>query len=248
MKNTPHAKLPSFVPGESLTILDTYIKELLVQLSPSRVADLGAGAGKYGRICRELEKEKKLSGIHLTAVEGCEKTCEFLRESGVYDDVCHELLEDWLDENLSKKGEIGYDLITCGDVLEHLTRRECFRAIDKMLRVGKSVLIQVPLRNLEQDEFEGNPLEEHKAYLLEEDFEKRYILAEKHTVLMPCHHMMMVWIIGKKRLRWEDKIKMQLLKWGGRTVYKLLKKWNISTEVGIDFWRERLGEFGKKDW
>lgn len=209
-----HEKKHPFAYGGSIPTLNQYSKDLLAVLRPSRVADLGAGAGKYGCFCRELEQEGKLSGIHLTAVEGCEKTCDFLRESAIYDEVCHHLLENWLDQKL-KEETPSYDLITCGDVLEHLTRRECFRAIDKMLRVGKSVLIQVPLRNLEQDAFEDNPLEEHKAYLLEEDFEKRYIVAEKHTLLMPCHHMMMAWIIGKKKGRWQDAIKMQMLRWGG---------------------------------
>ena len=245
--NDLQEKIHPFAYGGSIPTLNQYSKDLLAVLRPSRVADLGAGAGKYGRFCRELEQEGKLSRTHLTAVEGCEKTCGFLRESAIYDEVCHELLETWLDQEW-KKETPSYDLITCGDVLEHLPRRECFRAIDKMLRVGKSVLIQVPLRNLEQDAFEENPLEEHKAYLLEEDFEKRYIIAEKHTLLMPCHHMMMVWIIGKKRHRWQDKIKMRMLRWGGGAIYKIFKRFHISTEVECDFWRERLGEFGKKDW
>ncbi|MDO4575845.1 MAG: class I SAM-dependent methyltransferase [Planctomycetia bacterium] len=241
-----HEKKHAFAYGGSIPFMNQYSKDLLAVLRPCRIADLGAGAGKYGRFCRELEQEGRLAGIHLTAVEGCGKTCDFLRESEVYDEVCHELLENWLDQELAK-GTI-YDLITCGDVLEHLTRRECFRAIDKMLRVGKSVLIQVPLRNLEQDAFEGNPLEEHKAYLLEDDFEKRYVVAEKHTVLMPCHQMMMAWIIGKKKFRWQDIIKKQLLIWGGGTTYRVFKKFHISPEIESDFWRERLGEFGKKDW
>lgn len=217
--------------GASYRVLDKYVKELVCQIHPARVADIGAGAGKYGEICREALGQN----LYLLAVEGCQKTCSHLEGTKRYDRVICTLLQNW---EISK--EEPFDLIICGDVLEHLTRREVFRTIDRFLRHAKSMLVVVPLRNLEQDEFEGNPLERHNAYLTEADFDKRYVIAEKHSVIQPTHHSLAIWILARRHDRLRDALKILLLKSGGHKMFKFFKKRGLSPEIEIDRWQSEI--------
>ncbi|MDO4629113.1 MAG: class I SAM-dependent methyltransferase [Planctomycetia bacterium] len=247
MEKTP------FAYGTSVPFLDTATIELLRNLYPARVVDIGAGAGKYGRICRELFGD----AIHLTAVDGCPITCEHLKTEGRYNVVENLLIDQWIQKTLTEKQEtLGkkrgklknqrpckkYDLIICGDVLEHLTRKQCFRTINNFLRLAETVLVVVPLRNVIQEEQDENPLELHKAYLLDSDFEKRYIIGEKHSVMSPNWHIFSAWILARKRNKWTDKIKTFLLKCGGHRAYTFLSKIHVNTQVETDYFMYKASE------
>ncbi len=232
----------AFSYGTSVPFCDDSTIKLLCGLSPATVVDVGAGAGKYGKICRELFGDS----VHLTAVEGCPITCEYLKKKGVYNVVDNMLIKQWLDKRLREQKQ-KVDLVICGDVLEHLTRKQCFRAINAFLRIAETVLVVVPLRNVIQEEQDKNPLEVHNAYLLDSDFEKRYIIGEKHSIMAHGLHMFSAWILARKRNRITDRIKTMLLKWGGHKMYLLLSKLHINTSVESDYYiwgidEKRLGK------
>lgn len=197
-------------------------------------------------MCRDIQNslpEGDAWNVHLTAVEGCMKTAEFLKKEGVYDSVEAMTLQEWVNAQTPEKQ---YDLIICGDVLEHLPRKVCFRMIQNFLKHAKSLLIQVPLRNLSQEAFEENELECHRAYLTAEDFDRRYILGERHSVIMPNCELMQMWILASNRRRLRDRVKTALLKCGGHGMYRFLKKLGISDMIYADYWGNRVQELGKK--
>jgi hypothetical protein len=207
---------PEYRGGGSLAQKDPYVTAQLLAIRPAAVVDFGAGAGKMGRLCREALGDS----VRLTGVEGCPSTVEILKEARIYDAVEGALLQEWISRNKRQ-----YDLAIFGDVLEHVTRREAFRALNAVTAFCRNVIVNVPLRNLQQDGNEVNPLEEHKAYLFEYDFDKRYIIREKHLFNPdPGYTMLNVWITGRKRWNPKGWVKDQLLARFGRRGKRLLER------------------------
>jgi hypothetical protein len=199
---------PAYVGGGSLEIKDDYVRQQIARVQPRTVVDFGAGLGKMGELCREVLGPEP----HLTAVEGCAKTITPLREKGIYDRIDVAFLQDWIRANSAR-----FDLAIFGDVLEHLTRREALRSLDRMLLFAHNVIVTVPLRNLHQDGNEVNPLEEHKAYFTERCFDRRYLIREKHLVTPdPGYVVLNCWLTGRKRFRLKGFLKDRLLLYFGR--------------------------------
>lgn len=66
-----------------------------------------------------------------------------------------------------------YDFIYCGDLIEHLTKKDGHILIKKMLEhTNKWVHIATPSPAPKQDPFLGNPNEEHISSWTEEDFKE----------------------------------------------------------------------------
>jgi hypothetical protein len=204
-----------YLGGGSLSVKDPYVTAQMLAIRPATVVDFDAGAGKMGSLCREALGET----VHLTAVEGCPSTVELLRGKRLYDAVEGALLQEWVAQNTRR-----FDLAIFGDVLEHVTRREAFAALDAVASFCRNVIVNVPLRNLQQDGNEVNPLEEHRAYLFERDFDARYVIREKHLFTPdPGYTMLNVWITGRRRWNPKGWAKDQLLARLGRRGKRLLE-------------------------
>jgi|SRR5436853_4346257 len=66
-----------------------------------------------------------------------------------------------------------YDLINCGDVIEHFTKEDGLQLIDLCLQKGKYVLINIPIgKNWEQEGTKENPYEAHQSTWHNKDFRK----------------------------------------------------------------------------
>jgi hypothetical protein len=198
--------------GGSIGTLRWYTQHEVRTISPATVVDFGAGRGLMGQLCRDALG----SDVHLTAVEGCPSTIPLLHKSGIYNQVDEALINDWVVKNKEP-----FDLAIYGDVLEHLTRRQAFAALSETLRFARNVIVNVPLRNLQQDGSEANPLEEHRAYFTEHCFLSRYLIQEMHFVNAghaanaPGWEMLNCWIVGKKQFRLRAALKHRLLLIGG---------------------------------
>jgi trans-aconitate methyltransferase len=217
----PSASIPVYEGGRSCTITDEYLKHQLETVRPKRVVDFGAGAGRLGRLCREVLKGE----VHLTAVEGFPATVARLRENGPYDQVDQALLQEW-----TAKNRATFDLAMFGDVLEHVTRNEAFQALDAALTFAPNVLVNIPLRNLLQDEVGGNILEEHRAYFTERCFDRRYVFREKHVVMPdPGYEMLNGWIIGRRRRGLKSRVRERILLHGGRRGRAILERLGFDT-------------------
>jgi 2-polyprenyl-3-methyl-5-hydroxy-6-metoxy-1,4-benzoquinol methylase len=107
--------------GSSCTFLDYVVRHQVSEMKPNSVVDFGAGAGKNGKLIREVLG----SACTIVAVEGYPQTARTLSESGPYDEVTCELLQGWHANSTQH-----YDLAVYGDVLEHLTPKEIRQVMD----------------------------------------------------------------------------------------------------------------------
>lgn len=156
--------------GTSSTILDYVLQHQVKKVSPTKIVDFGAGGGKNGKLIREILG----SECKLTAIEGCEHTVRMLNEVNIYDEVCHDLIQNWICINSNR-----YDLAIFGDVLEHLTPKEIYNVLDMAFKHFDHIIVVAPLHDIFQDSIYDNPLEVHKSYITNSFFDK-YKPIEKH--------------------------------------------------------------------
>jgi predicted TPR repeat methyltransferase len=127
---------------------DWWYEQKILEISPKTVLDVGAGAGKYGDMCRSL-----LPDSRLTAIEIWEPYIEKFGLLQKYDEV---LVKDIkLNENFE------YDLVIFGDVLEHMSEQEAVEIWDKAIAQAGSVILSIPTQHSPQGEYEGNSHEIH---------------------------------------------------------------------------------------
>jgi hypothetical protein len=158
--------------GISSSQADFILRHQIAESKPDQIVDFGAGAGKNGRIAREILGKD----VKLMAVEGYKKTADMLSELTLYDEVHHCLIQNWIDNNIDK-----YDFAIFGDVLEHLTHKEIHNVIRQSLKVFDRIIIICPLHDVLQENLYNNPLEVHKSYITSSFFDK-YNLLEKHII------------------------------------------------------------------
>lgn len=143
------------------------ILEILLQLEPKSVLDIGMGSGKYGVLCREcldvwlgetLERRARIDGI-----EGHAPYVTDLHRA-VYDEI---LIGDALElvPHLTRR----YDVALLIDVFEHIERAAGARLLDAVRRVSSSVLVSVPVHYWPQGADFGNELERHRAHYTPRD-------------------------------------------------------------------------------
>ena len=126
----------------------SYVAELLGRLIPSRVLDVGPGAGAYGRLVRQV-----LAVDVLDAVEAWEPYVERFALLDIYDAVTI--------EDVRKVTKFDYDLVIFGDVLEHMSRDDAVAVYELARAQAKAVIVSMPIIHYPQGEEEGNPFEAH---------------------------------------------------------------------------------------
>lgn len=148
------------MPSSNLDTIPAIIS-IVRQLKPTSVLDVGAGYGKYGFLIREYLDQ--FSGqLDLHAVEAnSELPIRQLR--AIYSDI---FFADWLLFTPYRR----YDLVLMIDVIEHWSREDGFKALDKALEAGKKVLVSTPRNPAPQH----GQWEEHKSKWSERDFKQRY--------------------------------------------------------------------------
>lgn len=159
--------------GSSATVLDYVTRQQLAELQPETVVDFGAGGGKYAKIVRETLGVT----VKVIAVEGFEKAARMLSASGSYDEVRHQLIEDWMTSSSE-----WYDLAIFGDVLEHLPPPMIHRVLRECVVRFKAIIVVCPLYDMFQESYYGNELEAHRSYITGGFFD-RYRPAEKHIAV-----------------------------------------------------------------
>lgn len=143
---------------------------------PGSILDIGVGFGIMGVMfraytdIRKSELNPEIYHLWPTKIDGIE-IFEWYRNPvwQVYSNV---YIGDALTEidKLEK-----YDIIYCGDVIEHLTKEAGHKLIEKMLEhCNQWVIIATPSPAPYQKPIFGNPNEEHVSEWKLEDFEKLY--------------------------------------------------------------------------
>ena len=130
------------------------IVQVMLDLRPASMLDIGPGYGKYGFLAREYVDDFR-GEMRIDAVEVFP---DYLRRVGwsPYDEVLHVNL---LEVDLHRH----YDLVLMIDVLEHFDRPDGYDAIYRATSAGDAVLISTPI-GYEQGASHGN---EHEAHLSE---------------------------------------------------------------------------------
>src|SRR5690606_6741351 len=124
-----------------------YIKQVVEQLNPKRILDIGAGCGTYSNLCRR-------PGQHWTGIEIWGPYIDKYGLSSLYDIIIEFDARKWLPLDR-------WDLAFAGDILEHMTREEAKNLLDKLRTIADTVIVSIPLGYYPQDTYDGNPYEKH---------------------------------------------------------------------------------------
>ena len=125
------------------------IQRLLEEYQPKSVLDIGAGAGKYGRLVKRVLPET--TTVHAVEVWG-----PYIKEFSLNEIYAKIYMMDV--RNVSQDVYDLYEFVIFGDVLEHMTKDEAVRVFDK---VNSSAIISIPIVHWPQGHEHGNPYEEH---------------------------------------------------------------------------------------
>ncbi len=152
--------------------------ELVEQIGPSSVLDIGIGFGKWGFLLREYLEvwswdEALFQDAHQfkwkIKIDGIEIFDKYVKDlqRNIYSQIfvgdCVEILQKVND----------YDLIIMGDVIEHFDRPQGVRLIESCLEKAKdSLLIVTPATFYGQEGVLGNEAEKHRSLWTKEDFKK----------------------------------------------------------------------------
>jgi SAM-dependent methyltransferase len=130
----------------------SFVLDVIVQLHPGSVLDIGCGSGKYGVLAREYLRAARIDGI-----EGFAKYITDVHRA-TYDNVLEgNALE------IVPKLQAQYDVAMMIDMFEHLTPEQGRSILRDLETRAKNVLVSVPVHHPEQDAMDGNVLQQHHA-------------------------------------------------------------------------------------
>lgn len=149
------------MPSSKHTLL-TPVLNLIMELEPKSILDVGVGFGRMGFLLREYldvweeRYNKEDWEIKITGVEAHPPYIGPLQRL-VYDKIITQPLENVVDRLEH------HELVFMGEVLEHFDRETGKTVLKKLWEKCDTILITTPLEPEEQAEAFGNPYEEHKS-------------------------------------------------------------------------------------
>jgi hypothetical protein len=151
----------------------SYNIDLVRKLNPKSILDIGVGFGRWGILFREfleIWENGKYDGKWERIIDGIEIYEPYVKDYHKYF-YTHIYRGNALDF-LRTSGK-NYDLINCGDVIEHFTKDQGEELIRLSLETGRYVLITIPIgKYWEQETYGDNPYEQHKSVWYNNDFTK----------------------------------------------------------------------------
>lgn len=151
----------------------SYNIDLVKKLDPKSILDIGVGFGRWGILFREFLEvwgDNNFKGNWKRIIDGVEIFPEYINS---YHDFFYNNIftEDALE--FVKKTERTYDLINCGDVIEHFMKPDAVEFINTCLNKSKYLLINIPIgAKWEQGEVNNNKHEKHLSVWEVSDFKK----------------------------------------------------------------------------
>jgi hypothetical protein len=147
-----------------------FVLDFLARVAPVSILDIGAGFGRWGFLCRchfamghSLETVRPQS-LAIEAVEAFPGNV-----SSIYKAVYDKTHVGDVRDILPRLGN--YDVLICGDMIEHLEKHAALEVISEMKRhASKAVVLVVPLGNCPQDALYGNEYEIHRSTWTADDF------------------------------------------------------------------------------
>lgn len=147
------------------------ILAMVKKLKPKSILDIGVGFGKYGLLFRdllELPYERYTKESWQVKIDGVEvfKTYQNPVYTFAYDRVYFGNILTLIDTLPC------YDCITLVDVIEHFTKEDGLRLIEKLVaHCNKGVIVSTPFYPDRQSEYLGNKFEQHQSVWSIVDFE-----------------------------------------------------------------------------
>lgn len=140
-------------------------------LNPQSILDVGCGAGMMGAIFRGYT-DIRLSELRPERYHAWETKIDGIE---IFESYRNPLWEAYsavhIGEAIDTISTLGqYDLIYCGDIIEHFPKDAGHTLVQKMVDHGKTVLIATPSPAPSQPPLLGNAYEEHLSTWDEFDF------------------------------------------------------------------------------
>lgn len=151
----------------------SYNIDVVKKLNPEKILDVGIGFGRWGILFREFLEiwgDRNYTGKWNRKIDGVEIFPGYIQSyhKFFYDNI---YIENAMDFISGFEGR--YDLINCGDVIEHFEKSEAMRFIDLCIQKSDYVLINIPTgKNWEQGAINGNEYERHRSVWNESDFDR----------------------------------------------------------------------------
>lgn len=150
----------------------SYNIDLVKKLDPRSILDIGAGFGRWGILFREFLEiwgERNYTGKWNRVIDGVEIFSAYIKpyHSYFYNNIYN---EDAL--AFMRRPGRNYDLINCGDVIEHFRKEDATELIDLCLNRCRHLLINIPIgKNWKQEAVNNNEYERHLSFWKVKDFE-----------------------------------------------------------------------------
>jgi len=151
----------------------SYNIDLIRKINPKSILDLGVGFGRWGILSREFLEiwdNEKYPTRWERVIDGVEIFSDYIKPYHYlfYNEIYFTDALFFMRENQKK-----YDLIICGDIIEHMEKEDGFELISLCLKNSKYLLINIPLgKNWVQTKKYDNIYEEHKSVWEKKDFKK----------------------------------------------------------------------------
>ena len=139
---------------------DKVVMRLFSDWRYKRYLDIGAGAGKYGKMIKSL-----VGDCHVTGVEVDKEYIENFDLQSTYD----EIISDDIRTVIDGAQNVTYDVIIIGDIIEHLPKSDGLNLIHFYVYRCKRMLIIYPSRYVQYD-VDGKKSESHRSVWGPQDF------------------------------------------------------------------------------
>jgi len=120
----------------------------------TRILDIGVGSGTYIECIKE--KAKVCEAAEWIGIEVWEPYIKQYNLDERYDII---LNQDVRTINWGNMGK--FSVALAGDILEHMTKNEAIALVENVLNIAEVLVISIPIIYYPQEEYEGNPYEEH---------------------------------------------------------------------------------------
>jgi len=125
----------------SMDVFDDVVRRILTMTRPAKVLDIGPGAGKYGRMVREIDRNSA-TFTSLTCVEIDQKR---VIQAFSLDKIYDRVLNEDAAKLIRTMPEITGDLAIMGDVIEHLTKSEGRDLLEFLQYRFRHVVLIIPV-------------------------------------------------------------------------------------------------------
>ena len=143
------------------------IMEIITELNPQSILDVGTGFGKYGVLCREyleLWDSKEQYKPFRRRIDGIEIFKDYI--TPLHDFIYNNI---YIGNVLEMNNLPQYDLVLLIDIIEHIEKQQGKQLIKRLLEKNEAVLVVTPKKPAIQKEMFNNPYESHISKWTEED-------------------------------------------------------------------------------